>query len=760
MKNKARRQVFSLILSLCMALALLPAAAPAQATDDPPVVGSIVKYVGIENFYEDYADVIAAVAEGLERMDETIDLSAFNITSTETSELNTISGALYGAAQSTHPEYFWTDKQSQSGFSSTDSVNWYLSYIKPTYKNYTAEDFARYGVEDLDEMKAAFAAETEYYLNLVQDKADAYDSSFDKVLLLHDELVLDAQYVLENDNYAFMVNKQGLCENYSRIYAYLLSLLGFSCELVDSFTHEWIKVDLEGDGRYYNIDLTFDDPMPNQPGRVQHTYFLLSDAAIMQETSDHGAFSCIHVSDNYYDDNVIHACTSRFCKKSTGTELVGFTDEGMMDFDYYGETGSALPVDSMNPMYFDNNTWQWPARDESGTEVGYWPGIYSGLDSYDGYYYLNLAREIWKVDIEDYHTERVYSYSDYDLPEDQYFYGLRIRGNTLYANVAPDPNTAGEEYAITELQARPTVQVFGHSLALDGRIGVNTYLLLGEIISSAPDSYQVEFYEGETLVSATKVSEVESVEKDLDEVEYTVYPFSFTAASNQMDTVFTMKLRDVYSDSLIPFVNTDGSLVDAETGLDYSVQAYLDEAAVSGSDALKPLASAMYDYGVFAKHYFRELNEGSTEDLPVIEGFEPVTAEDLSMYADQIQIPADIDGISYQGTSLLLEDDTALRMYFQSDNVDSLTIVYDGDPLEIVPGQGMYYVQISDIGAPQLNETFLFIISNGSDEITAELGPMGYALHALSGEGVRESLQYLMMALYHYSQTAYDYFSD
>ena len=744
MKSKVRRQVFSLLLSLCMTLALLPAAAPVQATDDPPVVGSIVKDVGIENFYEDYADEIAAVAAGLEQMAETIDLSEFNLTFTDINELGAIAGALYNAAQSTHPEYFWTDKDSRLGYYSIGST-FYLSSITPTYKDYTEAD--------LTEMKAAFAAQAEYYLAMVRDNPDICDSGFYRALLLHDELALDAAYVLENDNYAFMVDKEGLCENYSRIYAYLLSQLGFSCELVDSATHEWIKVDLDGDGVYYNVDLTFDDPTPNQPGRVRHTYFLLSDDAIRQETTEHGTFSCIHASDNdSYDSNLIHNYTSKLCKVSPGNTVYGINSNGLMEFEFYdfwGEGGSEVPKDAV-----DFSEIRWPAGEE-----GYcWDGIFSGLDFFDGFLYFNTPQEIRRYDISYNRVEPVCSYEDYGLPDGEYFYGLHIRGNTLYASVAPDPNTAGTEYELMELQPQLPAQVYGHSLSLDGRIGVNTYLLFNHDVDLDQKNYQVEFYEGETLVSATLVEGVAGTLVEWNGNDIYAYPFTVTAASNQMDTVFTMKFRKLDDDSFVPFANIDGSPVDADIGLDYSIQDYLDEAEVSGSGALQTLASDMRNFGVFAKHYFLERNEGSTEDLPVIEGFEPVEAETLSAYV--YEVPAEIDGFRYQGTSLLLEDDTALRMYFESDDVASLTIVYDGKELDIVPGQGMYYVQISDIGAPQLSETFLFSISNGSDDTTAVLGPMGYAHLALSGDDVRDSLRYLMMALFHYNQSAYAYFSN
>ena len=73
--------------------------------------------------------------------------------------------------------------------------------------------------------------------------------------------------------------------------------------------------------------------------------------------------------------------------------------------------------------------------------------------------------------------------------------------------------------------------------------------------------------------------------------------------------------------------------------------------------------------------------------------------------------------------------------------------------------KGLYYVEISNISAKNLDTMYYFSISNGTEDTTAKLGPMGYAYWALSSTSTSESLKYAMMGLYHYTCSAKEYFN-
>ena len=326
------------------------------------------------------------------------------------------------------------------------------------------------------------------------------------------------------------------------------------------------------------------------------------------------------------------------------------------------------------------------------------------------------------------------------------------------ASVVVDGKTYTTElYEPTTLDA----QVFGHTLTLEGVIGVNTYLVLGDDITDNTENYEVEFWNGDTLVSSTKVSEVTPQERPNTRATSLVYGFSMTTVAKEMGTKFTMKIKG--PEGYIAFANSDGTTVDADTGLPYSINDYLDDRIAKSEDVnMVQLAKDMKAYGTYAKHYFDIRDNGSNGPLPTIDDFVTVTADDLPKYT----VPENNGHFTYKGTTLTLESDTSFRMYFESDETSKLTITRNGveGSLEIksVEGGKLCYVEVPDIVAKDLDEVYEFTISDGYDSTTAKnYGPLGYANWALSTtDDAHENLRYVMMALYHYNQSANVYFKQ
>jgi hypothetical protein len=92
----------------------------------------------------------------------------------------------------------------------------------------------------------------------------------------------------------------GVCTAYAGSLNLLLGIAGVECVYVSgaatgrgcqkcaggecscSTSHEWNKVKLGGG--WYNIDVCWDDPLPNRPNEASHKYFCVTDAAI---SADH-----------------------------------------------------------------------------------------------------------------------------------------------------------------------------------------------------------------------------------------------------------------------------------------------------------------------------------------------------------------------------------------------------------------------------------------------------------------------------------------
>jgi hypothetical protein len=65
----------------------------------------------------------------------------------------------------------------------------------------------------------------------------------------------------------------------------MLTMAGIPNRLVDGYTegqsHLWNKVYVGG--RWYNLDVTWDDPIPDKPGRVRWQYYNLTDDQMAQD---------------------------------------------------------------------------------------------------------------------------------------------------------------------------------------------------------------------------------------------------------------------------------------------------------------------------------------------------------------------------------------------------------------------------------------------------------------------------------------------
>lgn len=120
----------------------------------------------------------------------------------------------------------------------------------------------------------------------------------EKVKAVHDYIVINTKYDikgLENDNLpdsAFSpegVFEKGkaVCQGYAETFQLFMELLNIESKLVigtdliSGLGHSWNMVSL--DNKWYHIDVTWDDPVPDQGENVQYKYFLIRDEDIEKD---------------------------------------------------------------------------------------------------------------------------------------------------------------------------------------------------------------------------------------------------------------------------------------------------------------------------------------------------------------------------------------------------------------------------------------------------------------------------------------------
>ena len=107
-------------------------------------------------------------------------------------------------------------------------------------------------------------------------------SEIEKVIAIHDYLVLNTEYKISNDHdfdvYGVLVKGRGVCQGYTTSMKLLLNKVGIDSTYVASpaMNHIWNIVNIDGEN--YQLDVTWDDPVPNREGVVRYSYLALSDA--------------------------------------------------------------------------------------------------------------------------------------------------------------------------------------------------------------------------------------------------------------------------------------------------------------------------------------------------------------------------------------------------------------------------------------------------------------------------------------------------
>lgn len=109
----------------------------------------------------------------------------------------------------------------------------------------------------------------------------------EKVKAVHDYLVLNIKYdttYSQSVNAPYFALTEGvtLCNGYAMLMYQMLKELNIPVRLIsgsaDGENHAWNLVQL--DGKWFHLDATWDDPIPDIEGRVLYDYYLLSDDMI------------------------------------------------------------------------------------------------------------------------------------------------------------------------------------------------------------------------------------------------------------------------------------------------------------------------------------------------------------------------------------------------------------------------------------------------------------------------------------------------
>lgn len=230
------------------------------------------KTMALRGFSEEGSGARETIYEGLLATEPGIDLEEYELT---VEEFRTLLSDIINSS----PELFYVSKRFSYQISG-GGQKYVVSYT-PSYQ-FGGDDVSKPRIE---EMKTTFQNVSDHILSGVNPEW----SDMEKALYIHDYLTSRYEYDTRDpqsgtdpcryDAYSLIVEGRAVCEGYALAYLYFMKRLGIPCRTVpsDAMRHMWNQIQLGG--RWYHVDVTWDDPLEDMPGRAEHKYFLKSDSA-------------------------------------------------------------------------------------------------------------------------------------------------------------------------------------------------------------------------------------------------------------------------------------------------------------------------------------------------------------------------------------------------------------------------------------------------------------------------------------------------
>ena len=309
--------------------------------------------------------------------------------------------------------------------------------------------------------------------------------------------------------------------------------------------------------------------------------------------------------------------------------------------------------------------------------------------------------------------------------------------------------TVGEE-SYTDTLTVDVPLCAGHSLTLNGDIGVNFYLH----VLDATDAARVIF-----TVDGVQTQAPINLNKFIVEGGRRFYKFTCDVAAAQIDTEIT------------------GVIVNGDTQSEvftYSVQTYLTEAQQTMGDKadFMALAGSLATYGYYANELFGYNADFTRHTLFDDSGFAAVTANSLADY--EAQITNEPDGVNYVGSSLVMRTETTIKHYFTlpaGKTLDGYTFLLGegAAAVELTPQISGNYdcVEIPDIGSGNLGTAYTVTVldADGNTVNTWSYSAMSYVFKALTkyeanDPSISDALANVTKALTLYYQAADVYFTQ
>jgi len=320
-------------------------------------------------------------------------------------------------------------------------------------------------------------------------------------------------------------------------------------------------------------------------------------------------------------------------------------------------------------------------------------------------------------------------------PDANGVYELEIPGDlNEYANGIVISATFKEDVTVSNCVVQ------GASVTLGGELGLNFYVNIPDSIVAAGAKAVLDGPEGAVEYTLSDMSSGDNGYK---------LTYSIKAIYMNEDVAFT--IVDKYGEILDLYIKSGDDLQQLPMNtMELSIYDYVAAARIDPDLTTEELnmVNAMYTYGAYSVKW--------KFDTAVPSDVNSLTDLDVTQFEEyKVEVVGSNDNITITSISLLLDSNTALRLYFTcSDDISKHEFnLSTQTPLEpkATGTAGKYYVEVDNIPADSLTVKKAVMID---DDLGVRLSPMSYIYHTMNNGTASEDTMNVLKAFKAYSDAA------
>jgi hypothetical protein len=285
---------------------------------------------------------------------------------------------------------------------------------------------------------AAQKREYEYAVNRALALVPLGCTDAEKVLAVNDYIAASCEYdsaaadagdgfTHSYSSYGALVNGVAVCQGYALAFIDLMNRLNVNTLMVTSvdMDHAWNLVSLNGS--WYHVDTTWNDPVPDMLGYVEHKYLLLSDSAIGSAEPTHYGWdrsATPYANDTAYDAFFWRNVETQFIPRGGSWYYIEHAaasrDEGQ-DYDTYNLWAYNFSNDTQAEIYTI-----------ATEEIGEGPFGALALAGYGEHLYYTAYYSIYRIKFDGTENELFHdARQDVEFTTYEKIYDMAVRGRYL-----------------------------------------------------------------------------------------------------------------------------------------------------------------------------------------------------------------------------------------------------------------------------------------------------------------------------------------